>query len=1248
MRAAVACIAVAAFTASALTAVVPVAGAQAAPARVDTADPVAAAKRKAKETGQRIVIESLREEKSTTWANPDGVTLHSELTSTPVRVRKNGTWTPIDTTLVEESGVVRPKATKGVLVLPSGGSSDLVAKHDRGTSVVRWPGELPKPRLEGDTATYRDALAPGADLVVTATATGFEQRIVLRERPKSPPTFRVPVTLPKSFRYDTEPTGRTRLLDATGEQADLSHAAVLDAQAAAGDADGGHRSSAMVSVDKDGAGPVLAITPDAEFLKTTATYPVTVAVPSDWVGLGLDEDTFVSSAQYPNSQASATWLRAGKSSNGTETWRTYVRFVVNGTELDGAKILNADLRMWNYRSNDCGDAVGSGIVARRITSAWNPATLTWNAQPSTTTAGQAANRAAYSDTCSWGVGELYYSVETIVQEWASGAPDHGLQLRAVSESDATNWRQYRSSEYTGTSGRGPVLFVDYEPARQEEILSLTGGIEPGSITYEQAVASRVGTPEQESAAPAVDLDQAREIQKSATQGYGPGEENSRPDVEEDWSEVLPGCGGPQAPECFPAWEGDQTPPAVTATGPVDGATGVPVTTTVSATFDEPVSGAQVVLRSPAADVVPGSTSTSGDRMTVTFVPAAPLAAASRHTVELSGAADDSGNVMTPHGWSFTTADQSGSDPVVITLPLRSDGWIDTDGSTDFDGDVLWAGVFDAGDFRAVERTYLRFDTSALEGKTVVDARLELRAADSYGCGTEGSGIVARRITGDWSETSLWWGDQPTATDDGRALATDPSGCGNDPTEDTWTWQIGDLARAWASGQTDHGLVLHSLDESATAPLYDHGWQSAETGGQPPVLTVTYVDPPAAATQVSAQAPPKRKHYQHTTFEECDKQENQKYVNLETGYHREGWVKNSFGWCAKSTHVMTYWKIEWNLLGWRARKVGEASYVFTVLITTFTGGRVPKGHTDPADAAVRTIYAKSRISHVWKFNKPEWDNRITVTPGWNATGCDNTSAPAPARTLSQLAAADTTVVDFTFYSDEAKATNDDRSATCTLKPFAEARNLGLLPMRVRGAHRGEEPVVRCDTSPHVTMYWGGCILTRSLPRMVVSTAADVKTKPTGSSTKNLAKEYAEHINTAFTAPDSTKPTKPGGGKRFPGNGAPNEFSAPLTRSTDPTVENANRGPVESFCKSNWTDAQRKDKECDEYPPAKTHQGAASPDWDYSVLPIHHSANESGGARQNVLWMRYRVLDKDPFKIWVTTSDIVPDKYISGTD
>ncbi|MEU8241821.1 DUF4082 domain-containing protein [Actinoplanes missouriensis] len=100
---------------------------------------------------------------------------------------------------------------------------------------------------------------------------------------------------------------------------------------------------------------------------------------------------------------------------------------------------------------------------------------------------------------------------------------------------------------------------------------------------------------------------------------------------------------------------DTTPPTVTSTSPAASATGVPTTSTLSAVFNEPVTGAAVTVPGVA-----GATAYAASTRTVTFTPSAALAAATAYTATISGAKDTAGNTMAPFSWSFTTLDASGS------------------------------------------------------------------------------------------------------------------------------------------------------------------------------------------------------------------------------------------------------------------------------------------------------------------------------------------------------------------------------------------------------------------------------------------------------------------------------------------------------------------------------------------------------------------------------------------------------------
>jgi hypothetical protein len=122
-----------------------------------------------------------RSEWSQTFLNVDG-SKTLEMSIEPVRVRRNGSWVPVDTVLKATSDGVEPRAT----VLPmrfSGGGKVPLARIGEGDRelAVSWPDPLPVPVLEGDTAVYREVL-PDMDLRVTAHALGFSEVLVVRSR----------------------------------------------------------------------------------------------------------------------------------------------------------------------------------------------------------------------------------------------------------------------------------------------------------------------------------------------------------------------------------------------------------------------------------------------------------------------------------------------------------------------------------------------------------------------------------------------------------------------------------------------------------------------------------------------------------------------------------------------------------------------------------------------------------------------------------------------------------------------------------------------------------------------------------------------------------------------------------------------------------------------------------------------------------------------------------------------------------
>ncbi|GAA4093679.1 peroxidase family protein [Nocardioides kongjuensis] len=134
-----------------------------------------------------------------------------------------------------------------------------------------------------------------------------------------------------------------------------------------------------------------------------------------------------------------------------------------------------------------------------------------------------------------------------------------------------------------------------------------------------------------------------------------------------------GTGPNSAPSNAVTVQADTTPPTVTARNPGINAVNVPIATTVTATFSEPVtgvSGTTVRLRNTATGTnVTASVTMTGN--TVTLTPSAALANNTQYTVTLTGGAtairDLAGNPLATTSWSFRTV----PDLVAPTVTSRS-------------------------------------------------------------------------------------------------------------------------------------------------------------------------------------------------------------------------------------------------------------------------------------------------------------------------------------------------------------------------------------------------------------------------------------------------------------------------------------------------------------------------------------------------------------------------------------------------
>ncbi|MFE2423156.1 DNRLRE domain-containing protein [Streptomyces hokutonensis] len=418
---------------------------------------LASARSQAVEQGKRVEVTSKRTEDSTTWVNPNGA-LTTEVFQEPVRVRQDGAWTPVDTTLADTGASVTPGATVAGLNLSDGGTGPFAKVSDGGTSLALSVGDLPAPTLNGNTATYTGAVS-GGDLVVTALPSGFSEQVVLHERPDGPLTIRMPLTTSQGLKVSQTGSGHLLLTDGSGKTvADAPAPHMWDSAVDPASGLAAHDAPVASRIENTDQGQVLVLTPDLSFLDAAdVSYPLTI---DPTTTLAVSTDTWMESPNYTDSQRSSEELRVGSYDGGTHRARAYLKFDVS--DIVGFHIVDTDLSLYSYWSSTCSTA-GSGIRVRRVTSDWDPTAVTWDTVPTVTGTGEVVNTGAHGYSASCPAAYSHWDIDAIVQAWADGAPNYGIQLRAVDETDSLTWRRYRSANYvSGDDAEEPHLTITYE------------------------------------------------------------------------------------------------------------------------------------------------------------------------------------------------------------------------------------------------------------------------------------------------------------------------------------------------------------------------------------------------------------------------------------------------------------------------------------------------------------------------------------------------------------------------------------------------------------------------------------------------------------------------------------------------------------------------------------------------------------------------------------------------------------------
>ncbi|SCE57213.1 RHS repeat-associated core domain-containing protein [Streptomyces sp. Termitarium-T10T-6] len=431
-------------------------------------------------SGKRVEALSERTETSTTWANKDG-SLTTELTAGPVRFEDGATggWRDVDLDLVAVAGGgVEPKAhPEGLKLAGKTGTpassikaaqavtaADLVTLGEGDEQItLQWKGGLPAPKLSGNRAEYVNAV-PGADVVVEATRTGFEQYVEIKQKPTTDGyTYTLPLKA-KGLKAKQQADGSVVFRDKKNKKTAVMPAPVMW-DSTVDEASGEHTRRVPVSmkVVKKGATIDLVVTPDAKFLADPDTkYPVVVDPSTS--ALSNVFDTYV---QQGETRDWSTDVELDLGNPGTKnadgTFRTARSFISwNTAPISDALVTDAKLSLWNFHS---GNYTGSSCPTQpwEVWSAGAASTSSrWTApnQPAWTAKKATSSETRGNSSCSTQPdGWINANVTTLVQEWASAKAGRGhMGLRATDESVTGQWKRVNSAN---AASNPPKLVVTY-------------------------------------------------------------------------------------------------------------------------------------------------------------------------------------------------------------------------------------------------------------------------------------------------------------------------------------------------------------------------------------------------------------------------------------------------------------------------------------------------------------------------------------------------------------------------------------------------------------------------------------------------------------------------------------------------------------------------------------------------------------------------------------------------------------------
>ncbi|HEV3359940.1 MAG TPA: RHS repeat-associated core domain-containing protein [Pseudonocardiaceae bacterium] len=388
-----------------------------------------------------------------TFQNPDGSrTLRVYDQQHNVR-QPDGSWLPIDPTLVPEQGRLAPKTPGANVSFALGATDPALARLDLGGGTTMAYGldgaAASTGKVDGAQITYAGVF-PGVDLRLAATPTGLREQLVLAGK-DAPTTFTYTLTL----------SGLTPRLTASGDVELVNGNTVLGVLPAGSmwDSAASPAQSSALHYRLDQLGQQtwsLRLSVDSGWLHDPARVFPVVVDPSATQPNVDEDDTYVRS-DSPGNHSTEPELETGRP-DGTGLARSYLHLGSALSGLTNDYIIGGTL---NLKELDSTPSPAGLISAFEVTQPWSGSSINWPGP----TVGRLLGQSTGCPSGQPCTDPLWIGIPfnpDVLTDWTHGnALTNGISVRAANEA-GNNGMRYESADGDPASQR-PFLDVRYAP-----------------------------------------------------------------------------------------------------------------------------------------------------------------------------------------------------------------------------------------------------------------------------------------------------------------------------------------------------------------------------------------------------------------------------------------------------------------------------------------------------------------------------------------------------------------------------------------------------------------------------------------------------------------------------------------------------------------------------------------------------------------------------------------------------------------